>query len=293
MAGEDQERFEDYLELERYIEELQAGRVAHPPADLTPERARVYRMAALFRSASPEAAEPSPEFAEALHARLLAMDEEAQQDLPQGQPQVARPEQPVVAQQDKQEIQPSPQINRSVPKRARFVPRRSLLAGGAAAAASLLVGAGIGAAMEQAGNSKVASTATPTPTSYSSGTPIVPNTIPTKLHLATTLTKLGNGAVPFTSGAVVGYVIRNNGDEDWAGESEVIAMSASCTHMGCIVQWQDSDRRFHCPCHGGMFTEDGEPDKSGRMSYLAALPRLETVIKGDDVYVVVPDVKSL
>src|SRR6266498_1725342 len=176
MAGEDQERFEDYLELERYIEELQAGRVAHPPADLTPERARVYRMAALFRSASPEAAEPGPEFAEALHARLLAMDEEAQQDLPQGQPQVARTEQPVVAQQDKQEIQPSPQINRSVPKRARFVPRRSLLAG-----------AGIGAAMEQAGNSKVASTATPTSTSYLSGTPIVPDTIPTKLHLATTL----------------------------------------------------------------------------------------------------------
>src|SRR5438552_16715995 len=70
MPGEDQERFEDYLELEQYIEQLQAGRVAHPPAELTPSQANVYRMAALFRSASPEASEPRPEFAAELQARL-------------------------------------------------------------------------------------------------------------------------------------------------------------------------------------------------------------------------------
>ena len=58
MPGEDQERFEDYLELEHYIEELQAGHVAHPPRDLTLEKANIYRMAALFRSASPEEVEP-------------------------------------------------------------------------------------------------------------------------------------------------------------------------------------------------------------------------------------------
>ncbi len=70
MSGEDQERFEDYLELEQYLEELQAGHIAHPPAEMTPAQARVYRMAALFRAASPEASEPRPEFAEALRARL-------------------------------------------------------------------------------------------------------------------------------------------------------------------------------------------------------------------------------
>src|SRR5438876_7756354 len=32
ISGEDQERFEDYLELEHYIEELQAGHTAHPPS---------------------------------------------------------------------------------------------------------------------------------------------------------------------------------------------------------------------------------------------------------------------
>ena len=60
MSGEDQERFEDYLELEHHIEELQAGRVAHPPAELTPSQASIYRMAALFRSSLPEANEPRP-----------------------------------------------------------------------------------------------------------------------------------------------------------------------------------------------------------------------------------------
>ena len=70
MPGEDQERFEDYLELEHYIEELQAGHVAHPPDNLTPEKANIYRMAALFRSASPEGAQPRPEFAAELKTRL-------------------------------------------------------------------------------------------------------------------------------------------------------------------------------------------------------------------------------
>ena len=51
---QDQERFEDYLELEQFIEKLQAGQTAHPPSELTPSKARIYRMAALFRSASPD-----------------------------------------------------------------------------------------------------------------------------------------------------------------------------------------------------------------------------------------------
>ena len=37
----DQERFEDYLELEHFIEELQAGHTAHPPTELTPDKARI------------------------------------------------------------------------------------------------------------------------------------------------------------------------------------------------------------------------------------------------------------
>ncbi|MEA5114357.1 MAG: Rieske 2Fe-2S domain-containing protein [Geobacteraceae bacterium] len=37
----------------------------------------------------------------------------------------------------------------------------------------------------------------------------------------------------------------------------LVALSAVCTHMGCIVQWQKDRQEFLCPCHGGRYTVDG------------------------------------
>src|SRR6266571_4577823 len=139
MPGEDQERFEDYLELEHYIEELQAGHVAHPPGELTPDQARIYRMAALFRSATPEAAELRPEFVEQLQVRL---EEEIQQ-----------PASPASGSSSSSSAKTQPlsspparkEETRKFPPHRRpiQVSRRALLTGGAAVAASLAIGAGI------------------------------------------------------------------------------------------------------------------------------------------------------
>ena len=134
MPGEDQERFEDYLELEQYIEELQAGHVAHPPTELTPSQARIYRMAALFRSASPEGAELRPEFVAQLQARLEQELEEKQ----------SVPTQPLPVVREKKPWQ--------ILKKPGRVSRRALLTGGAAAAASLVVGAGIERVAEPVAN---------------------------------------------------------------------------------------------------------------------------------------------
>lgn len=38
---------------------------------------------------------------------------------------------------------------------------------------------------------------------------------------------------------------------------EFVAMSAVCTHLGCIVKWVDADQELLCPCHGGRFSTDG------------------------------------
>ena len=35
------------------------------------------------------------------------------------------------------------------------------------------------------------------------------------------------------------------------------AVSAVCTHLGCITQWKPEDDQIECPCHGSKFTREG------------------------------------
>jgi len=35
------------------------------------------------------------------------------------------------------------------------------------------------------------------------------------------------------------------------------AVSATCTHLGCIVHFNEAERAWECPCHGSRFTVDG------------------------------------
>ena len=40
-------------------------------------------------------------------------------------------------------------------------------------------------------------------------------------------------------------------------ESEFIAFSINCRHLGCPVRWLDDANLFMCPCHGGVYYADG------------------------------------
>ena len=60
------------------------------------------------------------------------------------------------------------------------------------------------------------------------------------------------------------------------------AFSAVCTHLGCLVKWDASRGQFLCPCHAGVFDENG-----GVVSGPPPLPLPIYPVKvvGDKVYI--------
>jgi nitrite reductase/ring-hydroxylating ferredoxin subunit len=42
-------------------------------------------------------------------------------------------------------------------------------------------------------------------------------------------------------------------------EAGVAARSLLCSHFGCRVEWRPAERRYHCPCHEGLFDAEGSP----------------------------------
>ena len=37
----------------------------------------------------------------------------------------------------------------------------------------------------------------------------------------------------------------------------LVALSSTCSHLGCGVSWDPGKRLFLCPCHGGAYHRDG------------------------------------
>ncbi len=57
------------------------------------------------------------------------------------------------------------------------------------------------------------------------------------------------------SARTAAYVRRN--DEN-ASDASFTAFAVNCTHLGCPVQWLQGPKLFLCPCHGGVYYDDGE-----------------------------------
>jgi len=62
----------------------------------------------------------------------------------------------------------------------------------------------------------------------------------------------------------VPFTYRKNGREVTgrvilvAGGEGLLALSPSCTHLGCFVVWRADLEEFLCPCHGGRYDRTGK-----------------------------------
>jgi Rieske Fe-S protein len=71
------------------------------------------------------------------------------------------------------------------------------------------------------------------------------------------------------------YVLTDNG-------RDYVAMSNTCTHLGCRVRWIEDQQQFFCPCHNAAFDKEGEV-LSGPPP--RPLDRYTVKVEGDQLFV--------
>ena len=73
----------------------------------------------------------------------------------------------------------------------------------------------------------------------------------------------GNGAIIEIDGSNVGIYKDING--------KMYAVKPNCSHLGCLLSWNNTDKTWDCPCHGSRF------DYRGRNLYEPAIKDLDIV----------------
>jgi thiosulfate dehydrogenase [quinone] large subunit len=98
----------------------------------------------------------------------------------------------------------------------------------------------------------------------------------------TTLDQLPIGeAIGFTAPAVGAAVLVR------LGADEVVAYSRTCTHAGCLVGYDSSNRVLVCPCHGAEFDPaHGAEAIAGPTS--TALPAVDVVVDPNTRSIILP-----
>jgi len=65
-------------------------------------------------------------------------------------------------------------------------------------------------------------------------------------------------------------------------EEGFLALYRKCTHLGCVVPWEEENGAFNCPCHSTFFTVEGVV-KSGPAP--RPLDMFQIEIRGDEIFV--------
>lgn len=65
-----------------------------------------------------------------------------------------------------------------------------------------------------------------------------------------------------------------------------LALLSTCSHLGCSVNWDRQGGRFRCPCHGGVYDQEGRVLEGPPPR---PLTRLEVKIEDDICFVRLPE----
>lgn len=63
---------------------------------------------------------------------------------------------------------------------------------------------------------------------------------------------------------------------------KAIAFNPTCNHQGCLVDWDQTQEQFICPCHNSIFATDGTLISGPATE---ALPPLNLTLEGDNILV--------
>ncbi len=63
-------------------------------------------------------------------------------------------------------------------------------------------------------------------------------------------------------------------------EKGFIAFSRTCTHLGCLIEFNKSSQKIICPCHAGTYDLDGAVESGPPPKPLTAIP---LKIEGDTI----------
>ena len=65
-------------------------------------------------------------------------------------------------------------------------------------------------------------------------------------------------------------------------DAQVLAVSAICTHLRCVLKWKRESATFQCPCHDGAFDKAGNvlsgPPKKPLRQYAAEIRADEIIV---------------
>lgn len=143
--------------------------------------------------------------------------------------------------------------------------RRGLLAGAGAAAAAMLAGAVV--------EHQVAAAMAPTGSAH-----LVPDGGDWRPVAAVSTLPEGE-AKRFSTGSIEGVVVNDGG--------AIRALSAVCTHQGCLLRPDTAQRRLDCPCHRAAFSWSGRILFSQLKSPPADLPVMDSRVQNGQVEVYV------